>query len=463
MVCVSGINTVFVNNTAVDFINSPSFNSQITGAGGGSFESDAYFVQAQFQNVEFRDISGTPLFKGILTEVSFKFGPDRVASYTLQDYSFFLKSKLIYGDFEGSVDDVLLNVITMAGRYDLWGAPATGLSGTYKKQFTGQTLLEALQSICQDNQLRYFITPTGELTVRTIASESGLSPQRTITVPYTEVCGLDSDVIENIGYQKKSPDISSTIVFGGENPKFIKNFVPLDKSQTYDIPIESVNAHFKLFDDCIAVRDVIMTITGEPSGEPYYEVFVDPSTKTIVENGCVNYTVTVTPYNGYTGTVNLSLAYPLSPGTTHTFTPTSVTITSGSATSTLQICDTNVSCVEDPEYPGPPCDPETVEFSEVIVCTPSIGGEGAPPCPPPFYSGDVVIETTWTATLFCGGAPVSSYSGSKTKTVAWNPDSGPNPLCGGWNGTDEDITELVNTPYGTFTIFIEVDGCVACN
>jgi hypothetical protein len=193
-------------------------------------------------------------------------------------------------------------------------------------------------------------------------------------------------------------------------------------------------------------------------GDPYYEITVAPSTDTIVEAGCVAYIVTVTPFNGYTGTVDLSLAYPLPTGTTHSFTPASVVITSGAETSTLEICDADVGC--DPETP---CDPETVEFSEVIVCTPSIGGGGAPPCPPPFYIGDVVIETTWTVTLLCNGIEVESYSGSKTKTVAWNPPTGPNPGCGGWNGIDEDITELVNTPYGTFKIFIQVDGCVACN
>lgn len=197
---------------------------------------------------------------------------------------------------------------------------------------------------------------------------------------------------------------------------------------------------------------------GDPYYEIYYEITVAPSTDTIVEAGCVAYTVTVTPFNGYTGTVDLSLAYPLPVGTTHSFTPASVVITAGAETSTLEICDSDVGC--DPEDP---CDPETVEFSEVIVCTPSVEGEGAPPCPPPFYSGDVVIETTWTATLLCGGVPISSYSGSKTKTVAWNPDSGPNPLCGGWNGVSENITEEVVTPYGTFTIFFDVNDCVACD
>lgn len=188
-------------------------------------------------------------------------------------------------------------------------------------------------------------------------------------------------------------------------------------------------------------------------GDPYYEITVAPSTDTIVEAGCVTYTVTVTPFNGYTGTVNLSLAYPLPAGTTHSFTPAAVVITSGAETSTLEICDADVGC--DPEYP---CDTQTVEFSEENVCTPDGWF-----CPPSFYSGDVVIETTWTVRLLCGGVPVGSYSGSKTKTVAWNPDSGPNPLCGGWGGTDASITELVSTPYGTFLIFIRADGCVACN
>lgn len=191
-------------------------------------------------------------------------------------------------------------------------------------------------------------------------------------------------------------------------------------------------------------------------GDPYYEITVAPSTDTIVEAGCVTYIVTVTPFNGYTGTVNLSLAYPLPTGTTHSFTPASVVITSGAETSTLEICDTDVGC--DPETP---CDPEIVNFEMATVADPAVS-EGSP-CPAPFYSGDIDLTCTWTVTLLCNGIEVESYSGSRIKTVVWNPPTGPNPGCGGWNGIFDDITEPVVTPYGTFSLFNDSVGCTPCN
>lgn len=369
MVCGSGINTVFVNNSPVDFVGNPSFSSQLNGPGGGSFDSETYFVLAQHQQVEFRNISGTPLFKGVLTDVSYKFGPGRVASYKIQDYSIFLKLKIVYGDFEGSVDDVISNVISMSGAGPLWGgAGATGVSGTYKRQFTGQHLGEALQAICQDNNLRYFVEPTGELRIRTVSSESGMTVQRTVTLPYTEVCGLNSNVIENIGYSKKFPEISAVLLYGGgANDKFIQNFVPLDKNRVFDIPIESVQQHFKLFEDCIALRDVVMTITGEEITPDYY-VEIAPDTRTINVSGCKSYTITVTPVGGFTGIVVLSLDTALPTGTTYTITPGSVELDGISpATSTLQICDTAVEC-----YPPP---------SECTNGTLDISGGGEPACP----------------------------------------------------------------------------------
>jgi hypothetical protein len=198
-------------------------------------------------------------------------------------------------------------------------------------------------------------------------------------------------------------------------------------------------------------------VIEEAGGDPYYTVTVAPSTDTIVEIGCVSYTVTVTPFNGYTGTVNLSLAYPLPFLVGATFTPPVVVITDGPETSILEICDSNVEC--EPELP---CDPIAVNFQEVVVVEPH-GGGGADYCPPPFYSGDVTMTSTWTVTLFCNGIEMNSYSGSRTKTVAWNPPIPPNPGCGGWNGISDSVKEVITTPYGGFEIFVEQDGCVACN
>lgn len=195
---------------------------------------------------------------------------------------------------------------------------------------------------------------------------------------------------------------------------------------------------------------------AEPEGNPYYTVSITPSTDTIYEDGCVSYTVTVTPFDDYTGTVDLSLAYPLPAGTTHTFTPASVVITEGAGVSTLEICDANVNC-----EPENPCDPEYIDFQMSTVAEP--GASEGSSCPDAFYSFDVTLTCTWTVTLFCNGIEVSSYTGVRTKTVAWNPDIEPNPGCGGWEGISADITEEITTPFGNFTIFSDSADCIACN
>lgn len=372
MVCHSGINTIFVNSVAVDFVGNPTFTTTLSGAGGGSFESETYFVLAQMQKVEFRNISGTPLFKGFIREVSFKFGPGRTASYKLDDYSNLLKRKIIYGDFEGTVDDVLLGVINMSGTGSVWaGAASVGITDSYKRQFTGQHLGEALQAICQDIGLRYFIEPTGELRIRTIESESELGIKRTVTLPYDNVCNLNSDVIENIGYTKKFPELSTTTVFGGENPKFVVNFVPFDKEQFFDIPIAGQQQHFKIYNDAIAVRDVIMTISDGVVEPPGYTISVSPeSSSTIYVSGCRNYIVTVTPHDGFTGDVDLSIVdTPFPTGVTYSFTPATVSIIDENpVTATLRICSTTIDCYA-------PCNLAVGYFQL------SAGGGGDPSCP----------------------------------------------------------------------------------
>jgi hypothetical protein len=186
-----------------------------------------------------------------------------------------------------------------------------------------------------------------------------------------------------------------------------------------------------------------------PTGDPYYEVSVDPFSRTIYENGCVEYTVTITPFNGYTGTVDLSLAYPLPSGTTHAFAPSSVVIADGPETSILTICDTNVACITDPDYPPPPCE-YTTNFRSTVEASPGTGS-----CPPSFGSGAITLTATWVAQLLCGETVVAEYGGVSSKSFGWN-----STPCSGWS-TPPSL--IVNTPYGSFDIFAGSDGCAACN
>jgi len=75
-----------------------------------------------------------------------------------------------------------------------------------------------------------------------------------------------------------------------------------------------------------------------------FTISISPTSQTINAGATTSYTVTVTPVNGYTGTVNLSQSgIPTGTGATPTFSPASLTFTStsGQQTSTLQVATTS--------------------------------------------------------------------------------------------------------------------------
>ena len=77
------------------------------------------------------------------------------------------------------------------------------------------------------------------------------------------------------------------------------------------------------------------TPTPNPNA-PDFTISVNPPTNTVVRPGSVQYTVTLTPLNGFSGVVNLSLSG-LPSKTTGSFSPSSVNLSGGPATSTLTV------------------------------------------------------------------------------------------------------------------------------
>src|SRR5215210_6388092 len=74
---------------------------------------------------------------------------------------------------------------------------------------------------------------------------------------------------------------------------------------------------------------------------PAFRLAVSPTTRTVVQGSSATYDVTITPRNGFTGTVTLN-ASNLPPGATASFQPTSLNITDASPqTSTLTVSTTN--------------------------------------------------------------------------------------------------------------------------
>jgi uncharacterized repeat protein (TIGR01451 family) len=82
-------------------------------------------------------------------------------------------------------------------------------------------------------------------------------------------------------------------------------------------------------------------VTSAPfSATPDFDINVSPAARATVPNGSAQYTVTITPSAGFTGTVNLS-ATGLPAGASANFSPTSVSITDAtSKTSTLTVTTT---------------------------------------------------------------------------------------------------------------------------
>lgn len=79
------------------------------------------------------------------------------------------------------------------------------------------------------------------------------------------------------------------------------------------------------------------TGSGE-GGAKSFTVSVSPSLRTITNSGCVSYTVTVTPVNGFLGTVSLT-ANGLPDGVTASFTPATLTFTDADPQeSTVELC-----------------------------------------------------------------------------------------------------------------------------
>jgi len=76
-----------------------------------------------------------------------------------------------------------------------------------------------------------------------------------------------------------------------------------------------------------------VNLTINPPPAPDFSISPNPSSQTVTAGGSTSYTASVSPLNGFTGTVNLSVSG-LPSGATGTFNPTSI---SGSGSSTLSI------------------------------------------------------------------------------------------------------------------------------
>ncbi|HVT12211.1 MAG TPA: protease pro-enzyme activation domain-containing protein [Fimbriimonadaceae bacterium] len=182
---------------------------------------------------------------------------------------------------------------------------------------------------------------------------------------------------------------------------------------------------------------------------PDFTISATPSTQNVIQGNSVNYTVTTTAQNTFSGTVALT-ATGLPTGATATFSPTSI---SGAGTSTLTIST-------GPTTPGgtytitikgtssPLSHTTTVK---VVVSVPDFTIAAAPASQTVIQGNSATYTVTTTSVNTFAGTVALTATGLPTgATATFNPTS-----ISGAGSSTLTVTTASNTPGGTFTITIK--------
>jgi len=176
-------------------------------------------------------------------------------------------------------------------------------------------------------------------------------------------------------------------------------------------------------------------ILGSSGGTPDFTISATPATQTVVSGHSASYTVTITPQNGFNGTVSLS-AGGLPASTTASFNPTSI---SGSGSSTLTVTTTGST----------PNGSSTITITGASgslshTATVSLIVNPPPPQPPSnlaaIAASSSSINLTWTASPTAG----VTYNIFRSTTSGFTP-SGSNQVASGVTGTSFTDTGLASS------------------
>lgn len=207
-----------------------------------------------------------------------------------------------------------------------------------------------------------------------------------------------------------------------------------------------------------------LTVSGSSGGQSRsttatlsvkdFQVSVSPSSETINAGASTTYTLTVTPLNGFTGTVTPSVAG-LPSGVTGTFNPTTISITSGAASSTLTVATSSST----------PAATSTLTLSaslgtlsHSVPATLVVQDFSITPTPPP------CINAASNTTIPVSLAPLNGFTGSVNLSVSGLPAGATgsfNPTPVTINGTVTStltVTTTASTPGGNYTLTITATG-----
>ena len=186
-----------------------------------------------------------------------------------------------------------------------------------------------------------------------------------------------------------------------------------------------------------------------PAPVPDFTIAATPSSQTVAQGNSTSYTVTISPSNGFSGSVSFNVTG-LPAGASSTFNPSSV---SGSGTSTLTV--TTSASTPSGTYPltisGTSGSVVHSTSATLVVNAPADFTIGATPSSQTVVQGN---STTYTATI----SALNGFSGNVTFSVTGLPSAATsnfNPSSVAGNGTSTlTITTSASTPSGTYPLTI---------
>lgn len=275
------------------------------------------------------------LFSGICTSVNYDLSQTRrVTTLQISDATFLLRWHILKGSFQGKSDTVLRDMIQAGGfphSYTL--DPEIG-NIHLNLDVDGKYLEEALTTFCATLGARWNVNHvTGDIEV---FSPGGNTQSRSpITLPSGTRCLLSAGVSPKYQFGQKMPE-ASRVLIGGKNVDIFWDYGVRSQTvvNTFDFPESSQKKDYPLHARTTEVIKV-QIVERVPALIPDFSLSIDPLSVTVHDATGMEavFTVTVTPVNGFTGTVGFDTN--LSPDDySVAFVPATVT-TSGDTTLTI--------------------------------------------------------------------------------------------------------------------------------
>jgi len=189
------------------------------------------------------------------------------------------------------------------------------------------------------------------------------------------------------------------------------------------------------------------------NAKPDLSVQVAPASQTVTRGQSVSYTVSVTPVNGFTGTVSLTAAG-LPGGASAGFSPASLAITTAAATSTLTVSTTATATLGNATFTitatsGKVSASVSATLSVNAALSSSLSISASPSTVTMAPGATAVYTLQLTRQNFTDAVSLSVYGGLPTGASA---SFSPNPATG--NSATLQISTPATTDDGTYTLYL---------